>query len=112
MKIRNRVVDRRTERLRYRKWRHLQLEILGGRCSKCGITDKRVLQIDHVQGDGNLAHNKLGKMPPKKVFRLIEESLAKDENRFQLLCANCNWIKRYNNDEMPRAKEELTGEFE
>lgn len=65
--------------------------MLGSKCSSCGITDIRVLQIDHVFGGGvrqlrKIAHNYIS------YFRLIQE---KGIENYQLLCANCNWIKRY-----------------
>lgn len=69
-------------------------DFLGGKCVRCGFTDIRALQIDHVNGGGKkeLKKNGSGISYYKKILL--------DKNRkYQLLCANCNWIKRYENEE-------------
>ena len=38
-------------------------------------------------------------------YRIIIDSLLKDEDNFQLLCCNCNWIKRSENNELKRKYE-------
>jgi NADPH-dependent 7-cyano-7-deazaguanine reductase QueF len=68
-------------------------EKLGNKCVRCGITDIRVLQIDHVNGHGNKEHKEL------KDYGFMLKVLADTEGNYQLLCANCNWIKRYENKE-------------
>lgn len=72
-------------------------EILGGaKCSRCGFDDVRALQIDHISGGGNKErvnsrHNPLG------YYRSIVQNGGKG---YQVLCANCNWIKRFENNEL------------
>ena len=77
-----------------RRLRLRVLEHLGGKCIRCGITDTRVLQIDHVNGGGS---------KERIVFTHRDEFhrkvLKDDANCYQLLCANCNWIKRHENQE-------------
>ena len=73
-------------------------------CVKCGYQDVRALQIDHVNGGGR-AHYKT--YSPQSLYLAI----IRGENQvpLQILCANCNWIKRFENNEMPgrpRVKEE------
>lgn len=72
------------------------LERLGGKCVKCGFNDYRALQIDHIYGNGNKDREKMKKKGGhawnKYLLSLSDEELKKD---FQLLCANCNWIKRF-----------------
>lgn len=70
------------------------IEILGGYCVRCGFDDWRALQVDHVHGGGSAEYKKKGNM---KVYREI--IAADDFTGYQLLCANCNWIKRYKNKE-------------
>lgn len=70
------------------------LEYFGNKCKNCGITDKRVLQLDHVHGKRK-KDSKLSNV--NKLY--IEISEGKYENEYQLLCANCNWIKRTTNKE-------------
>lgn len=68
---------------------------LGGKCQKCGFSDKRALQIDHVDGGGN-KHRKT--IHPTTFYRQILNDTV--EIKVQLLCANCNFIKRYENKEI------------
>lgn len=72
------------------------LKILGGECVKCGFNDNRALQIDHINGNGI---SDKGITKNNKWFNLVEKSFLAQENKYQLLCANCNWIKKYENDE-------------
>lgn len=62
---------------------------LGNKCRRCGFTDKRALQIDHINSDGK-QDRAMGITGP----RLHNAVLRDDGSRYQLLCANCNWIKR------------------
>lgn len=65
-------------------------EKLGNKCVTCGFNDSRALQIDHVNDDGCLERK--GTRPNRRQrLRMI---LNDTDNRYQILCANCNWIKR------------------
>ena len=63
-------------------------DLLGGKCKHCGEKDTRVLQIDHVYGDG--AQERRNGLTRMQLYRNIE----RNTKRYQLLCANCNWKKR------------------
>lgn len=67
----------------------------GGACVRCGNTDTRVLQIDHVNGGGV---REKGSMCLTKYLKLVLASVG--TGKYQLLCANCNWIKRHENNEI------------
>jgi hypothetical protein len=82
---------------------------LGGKCSNpnClvpgGCKDIRCLQIDHksVKGGRELKtverwayHTMLLRLPENQLFA-----------KYQLLCANCNWIKKYERAEHGRDKQ-------
>lgn len=80
------------------------LDRLGGKCSRCGFTDERALQFDHIEGDGSKQRGakgfdwwtwvkKLDVMPDEELKSLI-----------QVLCANCNQIKRVENNEYGAGK--------
>jgi hypothetical protein len=77
---------------------------LGGKCIRCGVTDSRVLEIDHINGDGWKERGKnfrwqtyLYNSPG--TLRNAMENL----DRFQLLCANCHAIKTEEDSEwLPR----------
>lgn len=94
-RIRNPEERRAAYREYYRKLRQNVLELLGDECIKCGFNDARALQIDHVNGDG--AHDK--RSNSRTYYKRVTESILAHENRYQLLCSNCNWIKRAENDE-------------
>jgi hypothetical protein len=74
-----------------RQIRQQVIEKLGGQCKECGFSDWRALQIDHVNGGGT-KHRKQS----TNIFAYYKEILVNlDTGHYQLLCANCNQIKRY-----------------
>lgn len=73
-------------------------QILGNKCCRCGYSDIRALQLDHLLGDGYLERNKSNKYYVENPLEAIF--------KFQLLCANCNWIKRVEQKEYKRYKHE------
>lgn len=79
-----------------RKIRWDIIQALGGVCVKCGFKDWRALQVDHINAGG-------GKDRRERKIGHTSWSLLKDvklhKEKYQLLCANCNWIKRYENGE-------------
>ncbi len=75
------------------------IEILGAICVQCGFSDPRALQIDHVNGGGNKERKILSSMT--KYYKAITNSILANENKYQLLCANCNWIKKSVKGENP-----------
>lgn len=72
------------------KMRVRAIEKLGGQCVKCGYLDVRALQIDHINGGGG--KDRRDWSSPYRFYR----SIAEGENleKYQVLCANCNVIKR------------------
>lgn len=70
--------------------------MLGLKCARCGFDDPRALQIDHVNGGGRQeqVQNRLGGLSRGK---LILGKILAGSKEYQLLCANCNWIKRAEN---------------
>lgn len=75
------------------------LEHLGGPiCCKCGFLDSRALQIDHINGGGNKETKNIGGSAQlyRSILNLAPETAKKI---YQILCANCNWIKRSENKE-------------
>jgi len=83
------------------------MNILGGPiCVICGITDIRCLQFDHINGDGyKERHEKniKGNTTVRYYLKHKEEAIQK----LQVLCANCNWIKRHENKESRNNKNNL-----
>lgn len=70
------------------------LEEMGGKCVRCGFDDDRALQIDHVKGGGTAEHQLMG-----TTAAFYSKVLANPDD-YQLLCANCNWIKKVENNEV------------
>ena len=70
--------------------------ILGGKCVRCGFSDWRALQIDHINGHGNQERKWERSAGGRQFYRRILKSLkdGTGKDKYQLLCANCNWIKR------------------
>lgn len=94
-----REIMRRTSRVRRAKLRQEIIKLLGGKCVKCGESDWRCLQIDHLNrfhGHYYERNHKGSEMYMREVLNLIKNG----SNELQLLCANHNWIKRYENNEL------------
>ena len=72
------------------------LAMFGDRCVRCGFGDLRALQIDHVHADGS-DHKRRSRNAIHRnhaYYWGVLQSLRRGEDRYQVLCANCNWIKR------------------
>lgn len=67
------------------------LRIMGGKCMRCGFNDPRALQVDHIVGGGT--QERLTKYAGQHL-RILRQIRDYGPNGYQLLCANCNWIKR------------------
>jgi hypothetical protein len=82
----------------YQDLRKQILEKLGNKCANpnCPIPrelmDIRCLQIDHVHNNGNIEKKKYYSPNNPKYLRKI---LDDKEGNYQLLCAYCNWLKRF-----------------
>jgi len=75
------------------KQRRLVMALLGKRCKRCGFDDEHALQLDHVAGGGGRELRTLGS------YGLYKKVLSCRGEGYQILCANCNWIKRHENSE-------------
>ena len=80
-----------------RYWRNKRakaLQMLGNQCVRCGITDHRVLQIDHITP---LLRNQSGKDYKDTAQQVLQSAaMCQDIDAiYQLLCANCHQIKTY-----------------
>lgn len=82
-------------RERVKKQRLLILEILGNKCVKCEFEDQRALAIDHINSGGNKERNAVG----GAYYSYVLAKLKVGSNEYQLLCFNCNQIKRIETDE-------------
>lgn len=87
----------------YHVLRNKVLSLLGNQCSSpncrwinedgtMGCTLKACLQIDHVRGGG--------RREKEKGASLLRKVLRDKTGAYQLLCSNCNWLKRETNKEV------------
>jgi hypothetical protein len=90
------------KKLLYSKEKHQDMrakaiKALGGMCAKCGMDDYRCLQIDHIHGGGC---KELREVSSYTRYKKIVEDPDAAAKTYQVLCANHNWIKRFENDEL------------
>lgn len=78
-------------------WRSKAIEYLGGICAKCGFFDTRALQIDHVKGRNGIPRSN----NPSFYQDILRNKVG---DKYQLLCANCNQIKKVENNEIGYGK--------
>lgn len=83
-----------------RRLREQVFDILGRKCVRCGFDDIRALQVDHIEGGGYKERKAKGTWT---VYYNIIKTSGKG---YQILCANCNVIKRIENKEGPRRIED------
>jgi transketolase len=95
-------------RNKYQKeyFRLLRIKVLKKYGSKCAnpyninhgnfLNDIRCLQIDHVNGNGSKERKNI------MLSLFLKKVLADKEGNYQLLCANCNFIKKHINNEVPK----------
>jgi hypothetical protein len=75
-------------------WRSRALMFLGGVCGRCGNNDSRVLQFDHIFGGGNKDLAKRSRNSWQTAREVMD-----NPSKYQVLCANCNWIKKFEQNE-------------
>ena len=88
-----------------KRYRAYQLEVFTHysngtmRCAHCGFNDIRALSIDHINGGGEKARRKSG--AGGQYYRwLINNNFPEG---LQVLCMNCQFIKRHTNNEFPNS---------
>lgn len=95
--------------------RQALLAFFGGRCVRCTFSDWRALQLDHINGGGYKDNPKGTRRSSYTLYALIRLTETKPDMmkaKYQLLCANCNWIKRYENREMGRQVNKFNDDVE
>ena len=74
------------------------LEALGGVCVKCGCDDLHSLDVDHIHGGGGKLRSQ--QKEPRGATGLLPKLMRGELVDVQLLCANCNYIKAVENNEL------------
>lgn len=85
--------QREADRTYMRELRAKAVAALGGHCCRCGFTDLRALQIDHPNGGGRVDRQLVG------AGTIFLSRVIANPDHYQLLCANCNWIKKFEDKE-------------
>ncbi len=73
------------------KMRKKVISMLGGECRRCGETDIRILQINHIDGGGR--QERLSKTRHFYLKDIIDGSRNTDD--LEILCANHNILYEY-----------------
>lgn len=98
---------RRRERERAKTLKEKVLSLYSGKCTWCSYNDPRALQLDHINNDGykeRCGNSRMNaSLRNKKI--LADPSYAA---KFQLLCANCNQIKKVEYEATLKSKKEKT----
>ncbi len=98
----NRNMTRQWRKLNHERWQEGRrtyfwklklraLHLLGGpKCVRCGTTDIRILQINHIKGGGTKDH----RAAFGTLYRLILQGKRLVDD-LDVKCANCNLIYEY-----------------
>lgn len=64
-------------------------------CGRCGFNDIRVLELDHINGGGNLHRKRLtgNAKSGGGITTYLDLKSKGFPSGYQVLCRNCNWIK-------------------
>jgi len=90
-------INEQTYEVRARRYHRIRIQILKNystkipKCKNCGEKRYECLQIDHINNDGNKERKKISS-GENFYYWLIKQPIRKD--KYQVLCANCNVIKR------------------
>ena len=67
-------------------------------CARCNFSDVRALQIDHINGGGTKEVRELNETFGMSFYSYL--IVSDFPEGYQVLCANCNWIKKAENNEV------------
>lgn len=73
----------------------------GYKCCICGEVDETVLQLDHINNDGNIHRASINKYKQSGYAVYLNLRKRGFPIGMQVLCANCNQAKMTNNGQMP-----------
>lgn len=80
--------------------KRLAYDLLGNICSRCGESRIPVLSIDHINGDGAIHRKSLN----GSTIKFYKDVIRDGKVRFQILCMNCQWMKRHERKECNNIK--------
>lgn len=68
-------------------------------CAQCGFNDIRALSLDHINGEGAKHRRSLSCGRGSKFYQFLRREGFPMKQELQVLCMNCQWVKRYTNSE-------------
>lgn len=92
----------RYSRARHDKLRHEVFTKLGGKCVACGVSDYRVLQLNHINGGGHRQREERKLVGDKLLLAILKGTI--DNALFDVRCANCNMLHARENGLLNRGK--------
>jgi hypothetical protein len=107
-RIQNQIVEwhkthkEAVSRINREHWQRVKFQVLSHyangtpKCTRCGFVDIRALSLDHIAGGGNQHRKQIGSGWYRKLRK------ASYPEGYQVLCMNCQWIKRVENKECDR----------
>ena len=69
-------------------------KLLGNKCTECGYSDFRALHVHHVNNNG---HEERKHVLGREYYSQILEKIKNGSKEYVILCANCNFIHKYEN---------------
>lgn len=101
-----------------KQYYHLEvIRMLGGECANPFgknhgdfLKELDCLQIDHKMGQGARDKYKGTTSYYRRLYKSLKENLRGTKNEYQILCANCNWLKRKYNHEYGKVKRLILSE--
>ena len=91
---RMRELVRESARRQHKAYRDFLFDLLGRECKNCGLNDIRILHFDHINNDGYEDRKRLKGV--NQFLRYYNRHPEEAKQKLQILCANCNWMKRSN----------------
>jgi len=74
-------------------------------CKSCNETNFDYLELDHINGDGYKQKNDVGhRQGGDNFYRKLKRLGYPNKDKYQVLCSNCNLVKRKENNEFHRPK--------
>ena len=64
------------------------------KCGVCGISDIRILDVDHINGGGTKERKQFSSAGVWRKILKMNSHEAKQ--KYRILCKNCNWIAHIN----------------